>query len=231
MKINFGAKCCFLVVGVIGLLVVVNDFAQNMPVKIPVPQAGKLYTIGYLFDLINTNDPNKLSNFAVPATGTSEANAQPIPDSQCWPANGANLTTEVDAGHSAIGLTPDKLNAKTGLAALRNIQVTLQQDPVLIAALSKKLNPNIPFNQQPPTSGCLIPQAISANGVQIQANASQYQKILLYFLYTNPNNGNTYRLYINDVLPPRYAIYLSPSTRQITVRNPAQLIADRWASQ
>ena len=94
--------------------------------KLPIPVAGKTYTVGQLFDLINMNNPRKNSNFRVP-----RRKGRLLPDDKCWstklkgsyPANTAKLPNE-------LRITPSWLRANGG------IKVALQADPELIEYLA-----------------------------------------------------------------------------------------------
>lgn len=57
-----------------------NDQISLISGKLPTPKAGKLYTIQYLFDLVNAKNKRKISNFLIPI-GT---NNQPIDNDHCW---------------------------------------------------------------------------------------------------------------------------------------------------
>jgi hypothetical protein len=95
--------------------------------KPPTPAVGKPYTLGQLFELINTSNPAKSSNFILPTLG-----GQLVKDDQCWPSQGNFVDGSVSAGRVNFG---GVVINQDWVAANANLQVQLQADPGLIAFL------------------------------------------------------------------------------------------------
>lgn len=151
--------------------------------KISVPAVGTTYSLQYLFDLINTNNPQKTSNFLIPIG----QNGQPIDDSHCWQAN-PQITGSASA--SKLGITPQwvQQNGATSvqLAGDEELITFLYSDGRLNDATKEQYQKILLYFKVPIVSSVQNP----ATG--------QAQSITLY-----------YRCYLNDPYPGRIVRSLS----------------------
>lgn len=106
----------------LSVLCVINFFSTESvytATKIPVPTVGTQYTLGYLFSLINTNNPSSTSNFLIALSGQ-----QAIPANKAW-----SIKPTGSGSASRVGMTTSWVTAN------KTLKVTLKTDPVLISYL------------------------------------------------------------------------------------------------
>lgn len=104
------------------------EYGKNTA-KPAIPTVGVTYTLGQLFNLINTSNPNRTSNFILPT-----ANGKVMTHEQCWPSRGALLDGSVSA--SNVNFNGVVVN-RNFIAANQNLGVQLNADPMLIDFLTR----------------------------------------------------------------------------------------------
>jgi hypothetical protein len=93
--------------------------------KPAVPSVGVTYTLGQLFNLINTSNPNKTSNFIFPTL-----HGKVMTDAQCWPSQGDLLTASVSA--SSVDFGNGVIINGPWIEKNSNLQIQLAADPILL---------------------------------------------------------------------------------------------------
>lgn len=94
--------------------------------KPTVPTIGKTYTVRQLLGLINSNNPNKTSNFIVGMNGDSV-----VMDSDCWATKSAGIITNLTASKSV-----DMAGLKSLIQSNLDSNVVLRSDNQLISYLA-----------------------------------------------------------------------------------------------
>lgn len=190
MKISFK----FLIFCLIAAFLIVSYHAE-VKAQVQAPTAGQSYTIGYLFNLINTNNPQKTSNFICMIPDPNQV--------QNMPNTSASISSY---GANQFGFTSAWVEQNT------NTVVTLKQDLVHVQRL---INGGV----LPSTTNLANLQGKAAY-IYAQQLSNNFPKILLYFtavspyVYVTPNinkpkvkvninpyAGKTFNLYITDPCP------------------------------
>jgi hypothetical protein len=120
------AGLCFGAAAIIAQPVVHHGRAVAKP---GIPSVGVPYTLGQLFNLINTANPNGTSNFILPS-----ANNKVMTHEQCWPSRGALLDGSVSA--SNVNFNGVVVN-KDFIQENQNLSVQLNADATLIDFLTR----------------------------------------------------------------------------------------------
>lgn len=116
MNIKAMALLLFCSIGLLGRSVAVGNPG--------IPSTGVSYTLYEIWQLINSNNPAKTSNFILPTLG-----GKILTDAQCWPAEGVLLDGSVSA--SKLNIT------EAWVTSNKNYKIQLQSDNKLIKYLLK----------------------------------------------------------------------------------------------